>query len=141
MNTSALHSALLTVSAYKDVLRTPVMSTVLRLLSVLTRGQGEDALSAYTDLFYTLRQEGFDSLGSWLADALRWDEGPYPQLAESGGQDSALETAAQRDLTAFSLLAGMEGQLAGCLGRLPVPRGQMAHRRSAHLERLRPLFL
>ena len=111
MNTSALHSALLTVSAYKDVLRTPVMSTVLRLLSVLTRGQGEDALSAYTDLFYTLRQEGFDSLGSWLADALRWDEGPYPQLAESGGQDSALETAAQRDLTAFSLLAGMEGQL------------------------------
>ena len=73
MNTSALHSALLTVSAYKDVLRTPVMSTVLRLLSVLTRGQGEDALSAYTDLFYTLRQEGFDSLGSWLADALRWD--------------------------------------------------------------------
>ena len=109
MNTSALHSALLTVSAYKDVLRTPVMSTVLRLLSVLTRGQGEDALSAYTDLFYTLRQEGFDSLGSWLADALRWDEGPYPQLAESGGQDSALETAAQRDLTAFSLLAGMEG--------------------------------
>ena len=40
MNTSALHSALLTVSAYKDVLRTPVMSTVLRLLSVLTRGQG-----------------------------------------------------------------------------------------------------
>ena len=56
MNTSALHSALLTVSAYKDVLRTPVMSTVLRLLSVLARGQGEDALSAYTDLFYTLRQ-------------------------------------------------------------------------------------
>ena len=121
MDTAALRAALLSVSAYKDVLRAPVMDTLLRLLSALSLHRGEEALGAYTDLFYALRQAGFSSLGDYLADALRWDEGPYPRLAEAGGEDTVLAEAAQRDLTAFSLLAGMDGQLwldalGDCLG-------------------------
>ena len=121
MDTAALRAALLSVSAYKDVLRAPVMDTLLHLLSALSLHRGEEALWAYTDLFYALRQAGFSSLGDYLADALRWDEGPYPRLAEAGGEDTVLAEAAQRDLTAFSLLAGMDGQLwldalGDCLG-------------------------
>lgn len=121
MDTAALRAALLSVSAYKDVLRAPVMDTLLHLLSALSLHRGEEALGAYTDLFYALRQAGFSSLGDYLADALRWDEGPYPRLAEAGGEDAVLAGAAQRDLTAFSLLAGMDGQLwldalGDCLG-------------------------
>ena len=124
MNTAALRAALLTVSAYKDVLRAPVMERALRLLDDLSHARGEQALGAYTDLFYALRQEGYASLGHYLADALRWDEGPYPRLAESGGEDEALETAAQRDLTAFSLLAGMDGQLWLEALKAALPEGQ-----------------
>jgi hypothetical protein len=111
MNPSALRAALLSVSAYKDILDRPVMVRALRLLDALCARQGEAALSAYTDLFYTLHQEGYGSLGAWLADALRYDDSPYPRLVERGGSDSALETAAERDVVIFTLLAGVDGQM------------------------------
>lgn len=121
MNTAALRAALLSVSAYKDILRTPVMEQVLRLLSALDRGEGEEALTAYTQLFYLLQAEGCPGLGHFLADALRWDEGPYPTQAERGDVDPALASAAERDVDAFALLAGLDGQLwldalTACLG-------------------------
>jgi hypothetical protein len=111
MDPSALRAALLSVSAYKDVLSRPVMACVLRLLDALCHRQGQAALGAYTDLFYALRQEGHTGLGGWLAEALRYDEGPYPRLVERGGSDPALETAAERDIVTFTLLASVDGQM------------------------------
>lgn len=121
MNISALRAALASVSAYKSILSTPVMLCVSRLINALADGAGEAALAAYTDLFYALRQEGAASLGAFLADALRYDDSPYPRLVERGGSDPALETAAERDIVTFTLLAGVEcdlwlGALSDALG-------------------------
>lgn len=108
MNVSALRAALLGVSAYKGILSRPVMTCALRLIDALAAKQGEAALAAYTDLFYTLQSEGHGGLGSWLAEALRYDDGPYPRLVEQGGSSPALETAAERDVVTFTLLASVD---------------------------------
>lgn len=119
MNIAALRAALLGVSAYKDILSRPVMACAARLIDALANSQGEQALTAYTDLFYTLRTEGHSGLGTWLDEALRYDDSPYPRLVEQGGSDSALEGAAARDVAAFSLLAGVDcGEWQAQLTRL-----------------------
>lgn len=121
MNIRTLRLALLSVSAYQNVLTHPVTGRVMALLDSLEAGQGEQALSSYCALFYALRDGGYDGLGSFFADALRYDDGPYPRLVERGGADTALETAAARDVEVFSMLAGMDCalwqmELIGLLG-------------------------
>ena len=110
MNISALRAGLMTVSAYKDLLDTSVMGEASRLLSALAVGEGEAALSAYTGLFYALKDGGFAGLGDFLTDALRWDNGPYPRLAQSGGEDGVLAAAAEHDIAVFAQLAAVPGE-------------------------------
>ena len=108
MNLNTMLAALQGVTAYKDVLDLPVMKHALELVSRTAYGDGLGGLEAYTSLFYQLRAEGYTGLGSWLGDALRWSEGPYPRLAEGEGQDPALEQAARRDVSAFELLCSVD---------------------------------
>lgn len=108
MNVKAVLTALRGVTAYKDVLERSVMEAALRLLTSAAHGDGLGGLEAYTDLFYRLRVEGQPGLGHWLGEALRWSEGPYPRLAEEGGQDPALEKAARLDISAFELMASVD---------------------------------
>ena len=119
MNVKAVLTALRGVTAYKDVLERPVMEAALRLLTSAAHGDGLGGLEAYTDLFYRLRVEGQPGLGHWLAQALRWSEGPYPRLAEESGQDPALEKAARLDISAFELMASVDcDRWLAHLGRL-----------------------
>jgi len=108
MNMKSLWIALRGVSAYKDILSAPVMDCALRLARSVAEGDGDRGLDAYTDLFYQLRLAGHGGLGSWLAEALRWSEGPYPRLAESDDRDPALERAARNDISTFEMLAAVD---------------------------------
>lgn len=108
VNWKTLLAALRGVSAYKDILDTPVMEAALRLTSCAVYGDGLGGLDAYTDLFYRLHAEGFDGLGSWLDGALIRSEGPYPRLVERADRDPALEQAARRDVSTFDLLANTD---------------------------------
>ena len=119
MNLTTMLPALQGVTAYKDVLELPVMERALRLVTSLAHGDGLGGLEAYTDLFYQLRLEDCPGLGSWLGDALRWSEGPYPRLAEGEDRDPALEQAARRDISAFELLCSVDcDKWLSTLGRL-----------------------
>lgn len=119
MNIKTMLAALQGVTAYKDILPLPVMDCALRLVTRTAHGDGLGGLEAYTDLFYRLRLEGYAGLGSWLGDALRWSEGPYPRLAERDGRDPALEQAARLDISAFELLASVDcDKWLSHLGRL-----------------------
>ena len=109
MNVKTLLAALRGVTAYKDVLNQPVMECALRLAACAAQGDGLGGLEAYTDLFYQLRVEGHPGLGHWLGEALRWSESPYPMLAQRGDRDPALEQAAKLDISAFELLASIDG--------------------------------
>ena len=105
MNLTTLRAALMGVSAYCELKERPVLAQVRRLLDDLAGGRGEQALEDYGRVFHTLRQEGFQGLGDWLWDALRYTESPYALLAERGGSDPALENGARRDVETFVLRA------------------------------------
>ena len=104
MNLMTLRSALRGVSAFRNLNHQPVFLHVLALLDALNARQGEQAIDAYSDLFFALRQEGFQGMGPWLWDILRYEESPYALLAERGGSDPALENAAARDVETFAVL-------------------------------------
>lgn len=108
MKLSALRIALKGISAYRGICKLALMKQVLALLDAVAAGQGEAAVEHYADVFYQLRQAGCAGLGDWLDEHLRYDEAPYPLLAERGGTDPALENAARRDVETFALLAGLD---------------------------------
>lgn len=108
MNFTLLRAALRGISAYRPVLGQPVPALALRLLDACDRSAGEDALDAYTQLFYTLRAEGFSGLGDWFWDQLRYTQSPYALLAESGGSDPMLSQAAQRDVETLATLCRID---------------------------------
>lgn len=108
MKLSALRIALKGVCAYRGICQTALMQQVSALLDAIAAGRGEDAAAAYIEVFYQLRQAGCAGLGDWLDGQLRYDESPYPLLAERGGSDPALETTAQRDVETFALLAELD---------------------------------
>lgn len=92
----------------------------------LAQGRGTEALEAYTQLFHLLRREGYQGLGDWLWDGLRYVESPYGTLAERGDSDPALENAARREVETFLLLARMDcdryvGELSNLLPPVYAP--------------------
>ncbi|MCF2596549.1 ATP-binding protein [Pseudoflavonifractor phocaeensis] len=105
MELNALRAAFRGLSAYRNLTAQPVLLQMGRLLDALAQGRGEEALDAYTAVFYHLREEGFSGLGDWLWDRLRYTETPYALLAQRGGSDPALENGARRDVDTFVLLA------------------------------------
>ncbi|NBI09990.1 DUF815 domain-containing protein [Colidextribacter sp. OB.20] len=105
MELNALRAALRGISAYRELTGTAIMFNAATLLDALSNREGEDALTAYTALFYTLRQEGYEGLGDWLRDWLRYTETPYSRLIDQGRSDPALENAARRDIDTLVLLA------------------------------------
>ena len=105
MELNALRAALRGVAAYRELTSSAVMFNAATLLDALSNREGEDALTAYTALFYALRQEGCEGLGDWLWDWLRYTETPYSRLIDRGGSDPALENAARRDIDTLVLLA------------------------------------
>ena len=121
MEIDSIRIALKGVSAWRDLMKTPLMETLRTLLDALAAGRGEEALEHYTEAFYLLRQAGCAGPGAWLDGHLRYDEAPYPLLMERDGSDSALESAARRDVETFGRLAGLDcGELIAamkaCLG-------------------------
>ena len=87
MEFDVLWAALHGVSAYAELLKTPVMEQSRALVGSLAQGRGTEALEAYTQLFHLLRREGYQGLGDWLWDGLRYVESPYGTLAERGDSD------------------------------------------------------
>lgn len=105
MNLDALRASLLGISAYRAVMDHPVMQKVMGLLTCLHQKDGEGALLAYTDLFYSMRQFSIPGLGALLHHHLRFDFSPYGELVTQGGQDPVLEAAAKRDVSVLTQLA------------------------------------
>ncbi len=108
MNLSVLRGSLWGISAYREIMDTPVMQGVCRMLDSIQICSWSSAVSEYAALFHTLRREGYQGLGDWLWDALRFTESPYALLCERGGSDPALENAARRDVDTFILLASLD---------------------------------
>ena len=119
MNFSSLRYALQGLSAYRGLLDEPVFDQATTLIYTLSVGQaeqqddrdhvwGEEALSAYACLFQALCDGGFDGIGDWLWDKLRYTETPFALSAQSDSASPALEQAARRDVDALLALAELD---------------------------------
>ena len=105
MELNDLRAALRGISAYRDVTNTTVLDGIRMLLDALYQKNGEEALEEYVSRFHVLRSDGYEGLGDWLWDWLRYHETPYSRLIDRGGSDPALENAARRDIDTLVLLA------------------------------------
>lgn len=119
MNFSSLRYALQGLSAYRGLLDEPVFDQATTLIYTLSVGQaeqqddrdhvwGEEALSAYAKLFQALCDGGFDGIGDWLWDKLRYTETPFALSAQSDSASPALEQAARRDVDTLLALAELD---------------------------------
>jgi predicted AAA+ superfamily ATPase len=95
------------VSAYRNILKLPVMEAAVKLLDHLANRQGEQALEEYTQLFYLLRYEGYSGLGDWMNDQLHFFETPFSTMLAQDGNDPELTKAARQDVETFSQLCGI----------------------------------
>jgi len=109
MNIQTLRAGITGMCAYRYIVDKPVMSALKELLKALCASQAEEAISAYSRLFFTLRQEGAMGLGDWLDRAVRYEENPYAALIARGGEDTALVQAARQDVVLFNELARSDG--------------------------------
>ncbi len=105
MELNALRAALRGISAYRDVTNTAVLGGIWMLLDALNQKNGEEALELYVSRFHVLRSDGYEGLGDWLWDWLRYTETPYSRLIDQRKSDPALENAARRDIDTLVLLA------------------------------------
>ena len=108
MNLHTLQVSLWGISAYREILDTPVMRCASRLLDAVCNRDWKASVLEYAKLFHLLHAEGFSGLGEWLWDALCYTESPYALMCEQGKTDPALEYAARRDVGTFSVLAGLD---------------------------------
>ncbi len=105
MELNALRASLRGISAYLEVTNTTVLGGIWMMLDALYQKNGEEALEEYVSRFYVLRSDGYEGLGDWLWDWLRYNETPYSRLIGQGKSDPALENTARRDIDTLVLLA------------------------------------
>lgn len=81
---------------------------------------GEGLMDLYTNVFFALASEGYDSLENCIQDHLRYDESPYGDAAARGTVSPVLMQAAQHDLEILSAIAmlpcrDLKAQMKGLL--------------------------
>jgi hypothetical protein len=95
-------NGLRTVSVYRAILREAPGAQLLALLERHASEETARAAEAYAALFEALVDAGFDSLGDWFADRLRYAEVPYAQAVAQGRSTPAMDAAARRDIELFA---------------------------------------
>ena len=97
------------ISAYRNLLSLPPLLHLDRLLELLHQPapRPETLCGTYADVFYALCEAGYDALGQWLFDQLRYTESPYGEAAGTQRETPALKDAAQKDIELFSRIAGL----------------------------------
>lgn len=95
------------VAVYKNMMQLPIMKQILTLFKAINATPSDFyALTAsYTDILYSLRDEGYESLGAYLKYHLQYDESPYGRHWAQNKPDGLFEKAARQDIDVFSELS------------------------------------
>ena len=94
-------------------LQLPPVRALQSLVDELAKESPDGAvlMTEYADVFYQLQLAGFDSLGAYLWEHLRYDETPYGDAASKKKANGALTQAAKRDIQTFAVFAAMDGTM------------------------------
>ncbi len=100
------------VGAYREFLRLPPVQMLQLLIEELASDtpDGDRLMDHFAGVFYELQRAGWDSLGGYLWEHLRYDETPYGMAAASGTANPSLTDAARQDIETFAALASLDGE-------------------------------
>lgn len=101
------YAALKSVSPYRALLEERTGACLLGLFAALARGEGEAAMDRYAALFQSLATGGWDSLGDWFLDQMRYEATPYAECAAQGTESAVLAAAAGRDIEVFAQVSAL----------------------------------
>lgn len=111
-----LHFALQTLTVFRNIRQTAVISTLDRLLKETTSGDLIDAVASYAEVYSSLMADGAESLGDYISNLLKFEATAYAEAVSHGTADSAFDGAADRDVAILSELATLApAQLKGFL--------------------------
>ena len=96
------------LSVFHELYDEPIFRLTLALIKALDQKEPPAALTAWGELLSRLDETGFDSLGAWLIDRLRYSDAPWPRSVAEGRQAPFLEDRARRDVEALAALAGLD---------------------------------
>ncbi|MCD7760174.1 MAG: DUF815 domain-containing protein, partial [Clostridiales bacterium] len=85
------------LTACRNLLELPVLSALGRMFRDLRRERPGWAVH-YCEAFYALTAEGYDDLGRYLEEHIRYDESPVALSAAKGALSPAIVAAARRDV-------------------------------------------
>ena len=100
-----VYPQLKSVSAYRSLLQEPAGTLLTGLFGALAHGEGERAIDCYTGLFEAVAAQGFDSLGAWFQDRMRYGTSPFAEAAARGIETETLARAAEHDIGVFAQVA------------------------------------
>lgn len=100
--------SLTSVTVYRSLLEMEPGKHLVELFRAIFHGNGERAMECYCRLFCCLSEGGYDGLGEWLLDALRYEETPYAVQTAQGRESEVMTRAARRDVELFDRLAALE---------------------------------
>lgn len=86
------------LTAYRNLLRLPVMASLREMFRAIAR-QDAGWTDHYCDAFYALTEEGYSALGDYLKDHMLYDESPFALAAAKGEDTSVLLQAAGSDIS------------------------------------------
>ena len=114
------YAALKSVSPYRTLLDEQAGTSLVGLFGALERGEGEQAMDQYTALFEQITAAGWDSLGDWFLERMRYGVGPFAEAAARGEESEALARAAAHDIDVFRRIAllpckELKNAIAACL--------------------------
>ena len=97
-----------TLTLYRPLLERQPVRGLRALFAQLRDGRGEQAAETYCGLFCDMAAAGYDSLGAWLLDRLRYEETPYAEAVAQGRESEVLDRAARRDIAVLRRLAELD---------------------------------
>ena len=111
------------ISAYRDFLFLPPVQMLQTLVEGLAQDapDGDELICHYAETFFELQKAGYDSLGEYLWEHLRYDETPYGDAAARGTASASLTAAARQDIETLAELASFgaaewKGAVAAVVG-------------------------
>lgn len=110
MDNTALLYRLESLTVFRSLLDTPVLSAALELLRAVRGQTPEPVLAAWGRLCALLQNAGAEKLGDWLWAELRFTETPWGRLIEEYRWETPWDIAARRDVETLSALCALDGR-------------------------------
>lgn len=120
MELAALQARLSCLTNCNPVLNEEIIRSYRYTLRALVQGNDLDSGAWYAQLYYRLKAGGYNGLGGFLWDWLRYTDTPYGLMVERGARDDSLTAAMAADVE--TLLAAATTDLTPLLpADLPLP--------------------